>query len=109
VYRSLGRRERINQLLVHQPEERISIDLAIDIGRVLNRCRPGDRDLLEQHLNGVTTTEMARKKSATETSIRIRMLRARRDLARESNQRNSLRRCPATCTWRRSRMPLEKF
>ena len=81
VYRSLARGERIKQLVADQLDERSSIDFAaIDIGRVLSRCRPGDRDLLEQHLNGVTTAEIAREKGVTETAIRIRLLRARRDV-----------------------------
>lgn len=78
VYRSLVRRERVKQFLIDQPDERSSIDFAIDIGRVLSRCRTGDRDLLEQHLNGVTTAEIAREKGVTETAVRIRLLRARR-------------------------------
>lgn len=56
-----------------------AIDLAaIDIARILDFCRPCDRVLLEQQLHGVSTKEIADRQGATETAIRIRLLRARR-------------------------------
>lgn len=57
-----------------------TIDVAaIDIGRVLERCRPADRVLLNQHMQGVTPAEIAREQGLTQTAVRIRMLRARRE------------------------------
>jgi DNA-directed RNA polymerase specialized sigma24 family protein len=56
-----------------------ALDLAaIDVARILDFCRPSDRALLQQQLHGVTTKEIADRHGATETAIRIRLLRARR-------------------------------
>ncbi len=80
VYRSLIRRELVNQTLLEHEDRTAGIDLAaIDIARVLTLCRPSDRLLLEQSINGATTAEIAREKGVSETAIRIRLLRARRD------------------------------
>jgi RNA polymerase sigma factor (sigma-70 family) len=51
---------------------------AIDLERILKICRPGERRLLEQQMEGATTREMARRQGLTESAIRIRLLRARR-------------------------------
>jgi DNA-directed RNA polymerase specialized sigma24 family protein len=51
---------------------------AVDVGRILGFCRPRDRDLLELQLQGLTAKEIARKEGVTATTIRIRLLRARR-------------------------------
>jgi DNA-directed RNA polymerase specialized sigma24 family protein len=51
---------------------------AIDLERILKICRPGERRLLEQQMEGATTREMARRHGLTESAIRIRLLRARR-------------------------------
>jgi DNA-directed RNA polymerase specialized sigma24 family protein len=80
VYRSLIRREPLSQALAEAPDKTVSIDLAaMDIARVLTFCRPSNRLLLEQCMNGVTTAEIAREQGVSETAIRIRLLRARRD------------------------------
>ena len=77
IYRSFVRREPVKHVLIDQPDKRNGVNLAaIDIARVLNRCRPADRDLLKQRLDGITTAEIARETGATETAIRLRMLRA---------------------------------
>jgi DNA-directed RNA polymerase specialized sigma24 family protein len=56
-----------------------AIDLnAIDLNRALNACRPCERALLEKHMCGVTTKEMASDEGVSETAIRIRLHRARR-------------------------------
>jgi DNA-directed RNA polymerase specialized sigma24 family protein len=60
---------------------RVEIDLApLDTAKILNTCRPGDRVLFEHQLGGLTTEEMARKHRVSETAIRIRLLRARRNV-----------------------------
>jgi DNA-directed RNA polymerase specialized sigma24 family protein len=51
---------------------------AIDVERILKICRPGERRLLEQQMEGATTREMARRQGLTESAVRIRLLRARR-------------------------------
>ena len=51
---------------------------AIDIARILRVCGPTDRALLEQQMIGVTPREMAENGGVTESSMRVRLLRARR-------------------------------
>jgi DNA-directed RNA polymerase specialized sigma24 family protein len=77
-YRGVLRRELLNQPL---PElsSTYRIDLArIDMDRVLKSCRPSERILFEQRMQGATTEEIARDQGVTETAIRIRLMRARR-------------------------------
>jgi DNA-directed RNA polymerase specialized sigma24 family protein len=77
-YRSFLGRETLTQMLPDLPgRDRIDIS-AIDVDRLLRRCRPADRTLLQQHMEGVTMEEIARENGVTETAIRIRMMRARR-------------------------------
>jgi DNA-directed RNA polymerase specialized sigma24 family protein len=78
AYRRVMRREAPTQELpdVVSPS---GIDMAaIDVHRILNYCRPSERVLFEQQMNGATTEEIAKKQGVTETAIRIRLLRARR-------------------------------
>ncbi len=93
-YRSLIRREPMNEALLEQHCRSAGIDVAaIDVGRVLTLCRPSDRSLLEKCMNGFTTAEMAREQGVSETAIRIRLLRARRDArSRAEKKRAALRR-----------------
>jgi DNA-directed RNA polymerase specialized sigma24 family protein len=93
-YRSMIRREPVNEALLETHGRSVGIDLAaIDIGRVLTLCRPADRSLLEKCINGFTTAEMALEQGVTETAIRIRLLRARRDARFRCEKRKvSLRR-----------------
>ena len=85
VHRSLIRKEASIQPLPepHSPQlcsTRVTIALAaIDAARILNLCRPRVRTLLEQQMRGFTPGEMASKHGVTETAIRIRLMRARRD------------------------------
>lgn len=51
---------------------------AIDMARILRICCPGDRVLLRQQMNGLTPGEIARLGGLPESTIRIRLLRARR-------------------------------
>jgi DNA-directed RNA polymerase specialized sigma24 family protein len=59
----------------------VEIDLApLDTAKILNTCRPADRILFEHQLGGLTTEEMATKHRVSATAIRIRLLRARRNV-----------------------------
>jgi DNA-directed RNA polymerase specialized sigma24 family protein len=60
---------------------------AIDAAKVLQLCRPRERALFEQQMNGLTTEEIARDQGVTRTAIRIRFLRARRDARSRMEQR----------------------
>ena len=51
---------------------------AIDLARLLNSCSESDRVLLQHQLDGLSTCEMASAVGATETAVRIRLMRARR-------------------------------
>ncbi len=55
---------------------------AIDVSKILDACKPKDRDLLQAHLRGESPKEVARREGVSSTAIRIRLLRARRS-ARE--------------------------
>jgi DNA-directed RNA polymerase specialized sigma24 family protein len=80
VYRSLIRREPVERDLGEVAGKTAGIDLAaIDVARILRFCRPCDRILLEQSMRGLTTAELAEQQGVSETAIRIRLLRARRD------------------------------
>ena len=86
VHRSSMRAEGVFQAL---PElsSKAGVNLAaIDLARVFKVCRPAERILLEQQMNGVTAEEIARLEGVTETAVRIRFLRARR-AARQRLQR----------------------
>jgi DNA-directed RNA polymerase specialized sigma24 family protein len=80
----------------HQPlpelYSRLRIDIAaIDVARILKFCRPRERHLLELQMQGVTTSEIARRSGVTETAIRIRLMRARH-AARAATGRSAPRR-----------------
>ena len=55
------------------------IDTApMDVARVLEACGDSERELLTQQLEGHTTSEIAHRIGASETAVRIRLMRARR-------------------------------
>lgn len=86
VHRSVLRREKAYQAL---PETygHTEINLAaIDLARILKFCCPRDRALLELQMRGETAEEIARTEGATETAIRIRLLRARRAVRSRSER-----------------------
>lgn len=78
LYRTFLRKERPAAELTDIPA-RAELNLAaLDVARILEFCKPGDRALLEQHLRGASAREIAQSYGATVTAIRIRLLRARR-------------------------------
>jgi DNA-directed RNA polymerase specialized sigma24 family protein len=80
IYRRALHSERQCQPLP-QLFSRLTIDLAaIDVACVLKSCRPRERRLLEQQMQGTTAKEIAEDNGVTETTIRIRLMRARRAL-----------------------------
>jgi RNA polymerase sigma factor (sigma-70 family) len=63
-----------------------SINLAaIDIEQILDKSTPRDRALFRKFLQGSTTREIAEEQRVSQTAIRLRFLRARRE-ARERLQ-----------------------
>jgi DNA-directed RNA polymerase specialized sigma24 family protein len=76
--------ERQNITLPRRVIDTTKINLAaIELSRILGRCRPCDRLLLEQHLCGATAKEIAGRQRISETAVRVKLLRARRT-ARDS-------------------------
>ncbi len=55
---------------------------SIDVQRILTRCGPQQRKLFERFLDGSTVQEIAEDEQASITAIRLRLLRARRDVFR---------------------------
>jgi len=53
---------------------------ALDLERFLAWCRPTDRQLFDDYLEGYPMEEIARKRGISYTATRIRLLRARRSL-----------------------------
>jgi len=90
VYRTWLRRELRNPETVELADKTGGVDLAaIDVAKILEFCSPCDRRLFEQNLVGVTTKEMAAERGVTETAIRIRLLRARREARSRVERRAS--------------------
>jgi DNA-directed RNA polymerase specialized sigma24 family protein len=54
----------------------------IDLGRALQVCRPNERALLLQYLQGFTAEDMARDRGVSYAAIRLRLMRARRAVQR---------------------------
>jgi RNA polymerase sigma-70 factor (ECF subfamily) len=78
MYRRAARNDRRRQPLIDRSGG-ANVDIAaIDLQRLLRCCCPSDRVLLLYQLHGLTTSEMAREVGATETAVRIRLMRARR-------------------------------
>ena len=79
-YRSVMRSENHQLPLADLPTTAgINLD-AIDLERFLDWCRPSDRQLFEDYLEGYPVEEIARKQGISYTAVRIRLLRARRSV-----------------------------
>jgi DNA-directed RNA polymerase specialized sigma24 family protein len=88
VHRNGLRRQRLSLAAQDLRYKTAAIDLAaIDVARILGSCRPCDRHLLEQSMTGVTPGEIADEQGVTETAIRIRLLRARREARSRAEKR----------------------
>jgi DNA-directed RNA polymerase specialized sigma24 family protein len=102
VYRGLLRSELHREVcVVFNAADAIDV-AAIDATTILNLCPPRDRALLERYMNGFTSAEIAGEQNATETAVRIRLMRALR-AARRRVQRNVLHplKSIALSKWRR--------
>src|SRR5436190_12937323 len=80
LYRHAIRNEHFHQVIqesLHAKTTFLNL-AAIDVAKVLNLCRPRDRALLKALMLGVTAKEIAQSQGVTETTVRIRFLRARR-------------------------------
>jgi DNA-directed RNA polymerase specialized sigma24 family protein len=62
---------------------------AIDLERFLAWCRPSDRRLFEDYLQGYPIEEIARMQGISYTAVRIRLLRARRSVQSRIKERET--------------------
>jgi len=78
-YRRVIRIECLHQEIQESDHGTTTLNLAaIDVNRMLGSCRPADRHLLEAQMKGVTPRELARQEGLKSSTVRIRLLRARR-------------------------------
>ena len=101
-YRRVMRNEN-HQLPLTELATTPSVNLAvIDLDRYLARCRPSDRKLFDDYLEGYPLEEIAARHGISYTATRIRLLRARRavqsrikeeDLLTRRNRRRFIAAC----------------
>jgi RNA polymerase sigma factor (sigma-70 family) len=83
LYRSSLRREPFLQELPDLPAPCETNLAAIDVQRLLKTCKDGDRLVLQRHyLEGYKAREIACALGWSETAVRLRLLRARRAVAK---------------------------
>ena len=88
-YRSVMRSENHQMPLTELPTDS-DVNLgAIDLERFLAWCRPSDRRLFEEYLQGYPIEEIARMQGISYTAVRIRMLRARRSVQSRIKERET--------------------
>ena len=88
-YRSVMRSES-HQLPLSEVAITTAVNLAvIDLDRYLARCRPSDRKLFDDYLEGYPIEEIAERHRITYTATRIRLLRARREVQSRIKERES--------------------
>ena|SRR5579872_2641868 len=89
-YRSVMRSQN-HQLPLTDLATTANVNLAfIDLERFLARCRPGDRQLFDDYLQGYPIEEIAGRRGISYTAARIRLLRARRAVQSRIKERESL-------------------
>ncbi len=79
IYRAALRKARELALTPDLPDKKEFNLAAIDVDRILSQSCPRDRSLFECYLRGATTREIADAHGVTQTAIRLRLLRARRE------------------------------
>jgi RNA polymerase sigma factor (sigma-70 family) len=62
------------------PSYSMSLEEQIEVRRMLDRCPPRDRALLEKSLEGYSAEEIAKDEGISSTGIRVRMLRIRQGI-----------------------------
>ena len=62
------------------PSYSMSLEEQIEVRRMLERCPPRDRALLEKSLEGYSAEEIAKDEGISSTGIRVRMLRIRQGI-----------------------------
>jgi RNA polymerase sigma factor (sigma-70 family) len=83
IYRNALRREPVLQDLVDVPAPPERYLSTIDVHFVLRSCKENERFVLQRHyLEQCKTAEIALEKGLTVTAVRLRLLRARRAVAK---------------------------
>jgi RNA polymerase sigma factor (sigma-70 family) len=81
LFRNACRRREICELPAEIPIPPQTNPRTIDLGRVMDRCKPAEREMLQQHyLAGYTSKELAAQADCTASAVRVRLLRLRRRL-----------------------------
>jgi DNA-directed RNA polymerase specialized sigma24 family protein len=62
------------------PSYTMGLEESIEVRRMLDRCPPRDRVLLEKSLAGYSAEEIAKDEGISSTGIRVRMLRIRQGI-----------------------------
>jgi DNA-directed RNA polymerase specialized sigma24 family protein len=84
-------RSESHQLPLTELATTASVNLSvIDLDRYLARCRPSDRKLFDDYLEGYPLEEIAVRHGISYTATRIRLLRARRAVHSRIKERESL-------------------
>ena len=84
IYRRAVYRDRLFQRLGESVCAVSCINEAsIDLSRIMRNCRPEERALLEAHLAGLTSEEIAEEDGVSQVAIRVRLCRARRAVREE--------------------------
>jgi len=84
VYRTELKRDRFLAELPEMASPRRANVALMDLARVLKACKKHDRMVLENHyLDGYAVREIALANGWSETAVRIRLLRARRAVAKQ--------------------------
>jgi len=65
----------------------------MDLRHLLTRCRPCEQSILEHHMHGITAAEHGRELGITATAVRIRLVRARRAVRAQVDQRAVRKAC----------------
>ncbi len=88
-YRSFMRSEN-HELPLPELSIKAEVNLGlIDLQRFLAWCRPSDRKLFDDYLQGYPIEEIAHKQGISYTAARIRLLRARRAVQSQIRERDA--------------------
>ena len=87
LYRGAIRKSRELSLTPDYPDRRDFDWARLDVDRILRNSHPRDRELLRSYLDGLTTEEIAAALGVSQTAIRLRFFRARRQACRQFKER----------------------
>jgi RNA polymerase sigma-70 factor (ECF subfamily) len=81
LYRSGIRKDSLHVPIIELPVPPCASNSAIDLERMLNRCRESEQEVLAlRYLQGYNVRDLADRYGCTETAVRVRLLRARKSL-----------------------------